>query len=78
MIGAGEIITSFGLPVIAYGTERTLCDCLRNIEQLDKDLVLTAVKRYMKNPAGDKAKLLEYASMFKISNIVLIYLEVLA
>ncbi len=78
MIGAGEIITSFGLPVIAYDAERTLCDCLRNIEQLDKDLVLTAVKRYMKNPAGDKAKLLEYAALFKIRDIVLRYMEVLA
>jgi predicted transcriptional regulator of viral defense system len=77
-LGAKETITPYGLPVTTYDMERTLCDCLRNIDKLDKDLVLTALKRYMKDPAGDKAKLLDYASVFKIRNNVLRYMEVLS
>jgi predicted transcriptional regulator of viral defense system len=77
-LGAVKAITPYGLTVIVYDIERTLCDCLRNIDKLDKDLVLTALKRYMKDPASDKAKLLEYAAAFKIRDIVLRYMEVLS
>jgi predicted transcriptional regulator of viral defense system len=77
-LGAATTVTPYGLAVTAYDIERTLCDCLRNVDKLDKDLVLTALKRYMKDPAGDKAKLLEYASTFKIRDIVLRYMEVLS
>jgi len=78
MFGAQEIVTPYGLAVMIYDTERTLCDCLRSIDRLDKDLVLTAVKRYMKDPASDKAKLLHYAAEFKIRDHVLRYMEVLS
>jgi hypothetical protein len=64
--------------VAVYDAERTLCDCLRSIDKLDKDLVLTALKRYMKTPGIDKAKLLEYAAVFKIRDTVLRYMEVLS
>jgi len=77
-LGAGETLTPYGKTVAVYDTERTLCDCLRNVDRLDKDLVLTALKRYMKDPAGDKAKLLDYAATFKIRDIVLRYMEVLS
>ena len=77
-IGACETETSSGVKVKAYDIERTLCDCLRRVDKLDRDLVLTAIKRYMKAPAGDKAKLLEYAGLFKIRDMVYRYLEVLS
>ena len=70
--------TSYGHIVTVYDAERTLCDCLRSIDKLDKDLVLTALKRYMKMPGSDKAKLLEYAAIFKIRDVVLRYVEVLS
>ena len=77
-LGAIETVTPYGRTVIIYDAERTLCDCLRSINKLDKDLVLTALKRYMKDTAGNKAKLLEYASLFKIRDIALRYMEVLS
>jgi len=40
-----------------------------------EDLVLTALKRYMKDPSSNKAKLLEYAGLFKIRDIVMRYME---
>jgi predicted transcriptional regulator of viral defense system len=77
-LGVVEAITPYGLAVAVYDAERTLCDCLRSLDKLDKDLVLTAIKRYMKDSAGDKARLLEYASLFKIRDVVLRYMEVLS
>ena len=76
--GISEIETPSGATVIVYDIERTLCDCLRNIEKLDRDLVLTALKRYVKMNARDNAKLLEYATALKIRDVVYRYLEVLA
>jgi len=77
-LGVTEATTPYGLTVTVYNIERTLCDCLRSVDKLDKDLVLTALKRYMKNPTGNKAKLLEYAEVFKIRDTVRRYMEVLS
>ena len=77
-LGVIEALTPFGLSVTAYNIERTLCDCLRCVDKLEKDLVLTALKRYMKDPVGNKAMLLEYADVFKIRDTVLKYMEVLS
>ena len=77
-LGVCEMNTPSGMPVRAYDVERTLCDCLRNIDTLDRDLVLIALKRYVKSGNRDNAKLLEYASALKIRDVVFKYLEVLA
>jgi len=76
-IGVEEIETSLGAKVNVYDIERTLCDCLRYIDKLERDMVLTALKRYVKGDACDSAKLLKYATEFKIRDIVYRYLEVL-
>jgi predicted transcriptional regulator of viral defense system len=77
-LGVCALETPSGMKVKAYDPERTLCDCLRNIDKLDRDLVLTALKRYAKGDDRDSAKLLEYASALKIRDTVYRYLEVLA
>jgi predicted transcriptional regulator of viral defense system len=76
-LGVCALETPSGIKVRAYDTERTLCDCLRNIDKLDRDLVLTALNRYAKGEDRDSAKLLEYASALKIRDTVYRYLEVL-
>ena len=76
-LGTVKKTTPYNLEVIVYDAERTICDCLRSIDKLDRDLVLTALKRYLKKPGSDRAKLLEYAAIFKIRNTVLTYMEVL-
>jgi len=76
-IGICEVETASGMKVKTYDSERTLCDCLKNIEKLDRDLVLTALKRYIKDGKRDNVKLLEYASALKIRDMVYRYLEVL-
>jgi len=40
-------------------------------------MVTESVKRYMKIPGADYAKLLEYAEIFKIKDLVRKYMEVL-
>ncbi|MCL2427015.1 MAG: type IV toxin-antitoxin system AbiEi family antitoxin domain-containing protein [Oscillospiraceae bacterium] len=77
LLGAREIETTSGVRVNVYDVERTLCDCLKNIDKLDRDLVLTALKRYASGNNRDNAKLLEYANSMKIRDIVYRYLEVL-
>jgi predicted transcriptional regulator of viral defense system len=77
-LGVVEAITPYGRAVAVYDAARTICDCLRNADRLDRDWVLTALKRHLKEPSCDKAKLLEYAALFKIRDMVYRYLEVLA
>jgi predicted transcriptional regulator of viral defense system len=77
-LGVCETETPSGMKVKVYDVERTLCDCLKNIDRLDRDLVLTALKRYVKDKNRNSAKLLEYATALKIRDIVYRYLEVLA
>ena len=76
-LGTEKIVTPYGRTVTVYSAPRTICDCLRSIDKLDKDLVLTALKRHIRNPTSDKTKLLEFATLFKIRDLVMRYMEVL-
>jgi predicted transcriptional regulator of viral defense system len=69
--------TPSGLDVVAYDIERTLCDCLRRIDRLDRDLVLTALKMYMASPERDNVKLLRRAEALKMRGDIRKYMEVL-
>ena len=76
-LGVCETETTSGVKVKLYDAERTLCDCLRSIDKLDRDLVITGLKRYVRRKEKDSAKLLEYAADLKIRDMVYRYLEVL-
>lgn len=77
-IGETIIMTPFGNKIHVYDRERTICDCIKKRDLLDTDLVLDAVKQYMKSPGTDFAKLLKYADVFNIRDVVRQYMEVLA
>jgi len=76
-IGKTTMNTPYGHEIFVYDKERTICDCLKKKEKLDLDIVTEAVKRYMKTPGADFAKLLNYAEIFKIKDMVRKYMEVL-
>ncbi|MGO1369919.1 type IV toxin-antitoxin system AbiEi family antitoxin domain-containing protein [Senegalia sp. (in: firmicutes)] len=76
-IGRITMETPFGHQVYVYNKERTICDCLKKKDQLDTDLVNEGVKRYMKTPGADYSKLLNYADVFNIKDLVRKYMEVL-
>lgn len=76
-LGRITVETPFGNQVHIYDKERTICDCLKKMNQLDSDLVNEAIKRYVTTPGTDYSRLLQYASIFKIKERVRRYLEVL-
>ena len=76
-IGKITMKTPYGNEVYVYDKERTICDCLKKKEQLDSDLVNEAVRRYSKTPGSDYAKLIKYAELFNIKELVRKYMEVL-
>jgi len=76
-IGIGKAISPYGNELLVYDKERTICDCIKKKAALDSDLVLTAVKQYMRENGTDFAKLLSYAELLKIRDIVRQYMEVL-
>ncbi len=76
-VGLTMVPTLAGPQVRCYDVERTLCDCIRALDRLDRDLVIGALKAYMNQESPDKAKLLDYAEVFGIRDKVYQYLEVL-
>ena len=77
MLGMTEIESMSGKSIKVYDIERTICDCLKSIEKMDNDLVLTGLKRYLQSKSRDSTKLLDYATEFKMRDIIRRYLEVL-
>jgi predicted transcriptional regulator of viral defense system len=77
-MGLSSVQTKAGPQVRCYDVERTLCDCIRSIDRLDRDMVLTAMKSYMRQSGRNRAKLLEYAGVFGIRDTMYQYMEVLS
>jgi predicted transcriptional regulator of viral defense system len=75
--GIMVVRSPYGHNVKVYNKERTICDCIKKKEKLDPGLVLEAVKRYMSQSGNDYARLLKYAQMLNIRDIVRQYMEVL-
>lgn len=77
-IGKIELLSPFGNNIAVYDKERTICDCIRKIDQLDTDLVNTAIKSYMRDNKSQYSKLLKYADTFKVRETVRQYMEMLS
>lgn len=77
-IGITQGKTTYGNIITLYDKERTICDCIKKKDKLDSDIVVMSVKKYMKEPGADFAKLLRYAEIFNIREEVRQYMEVLA
>jgi predicted transcriptional regulator of viral defense system len=76
-IGITKTQTIYGNVIKLYDKERTVCDCIRKKDKLDTDMVVMAVKKYMKEPATDFTALLKYAELLNIREQVRQYMEVL-
>jgi predicted transcriptional regulator of viral defense system len=77
-LGITETESMSGMKVKVYDIERTICDCLRHIDKMDNDLVLTGLKRYLQDKSlRNNFKLLEYASKFNMRDMIRRYMEVL-
>lgn len=77
-LGKMNLTSPYGNEIVVYNKERTICDCIRKKEQLDVDLMITAVKRYMREPGVDFTRLLKYAEVFKVRELTRQYIQVLS
>jgi len=76
-VGVTKINTMFGNPVVVYGLERTICDCLRSRNQLDIAIVTDAMKRYARRKDKNLNALMQMAETFKVTKLLRSYMEVL-
>lgn len=76
-VGITKISTMFGHTVVAYGLERTICDCLRSRNQMDIAVVTDAIKRYAGRKDKNLNKLMKTAEMFEVTKPLRSYMEVL-
>ncbi|PTQ83306.1 hypothetical protein C8U37_11462 [Trichococcus patagoniensis] len=76
-LGVLSMESPSGNPILVYDIEKTLCDMFIPRHKADKDVQLTALKRYMKRKNKDLSKLMRYAKVLKVDGILRPYLEVL-
>ena len=60
-LGKTTVTTPYGNTVTAYDLERTICDCVRSRNRLDKEMVLNALKQYAARKDRNPEKLRSYA-----------------
>jgi len=63
--------------LIIYDLERTLCDVIRSRNKMDRQIVIEALKNYVRNKEKDLHRLYIYAENFGVEKILHQYLEVL-
>lgn len=76
-VGVTQLSTVFGHNVIAYGLERTICDCLRSRNQMDITVVTDAIKRYARRKEKKLNTLMRLAEVFNVAKPLRGYMEVL-
>jgi predicted transcriptional regulator of viral defense system len=76
-LGISEKQSPSGNIIRVYDVEKTLCDMFMKVHKADKDVQLTALKRYMKWKCKDLSRLMQYAEILKVDKILRPYLEAL-
>jgi predicted transcriptional regulator of viral defense system len=66
-----------GNTILTTNLERTICDLIRNRNQVDIQILKDALKKYVKSPFADLTQLFTYAQQFRIQRIVRQYIEIL-
>lgn len=79
LLDLGEITlpSPHGNPIQTYNLERTICDTLRSRNQMDIQVVSSALKSYAGLPEKNIPRLYQYAQQFSLQKVVRQYLEVL-
>lgn len=76
-LGVIELKTQFGRPIKAYNKERTICDIVRNRNNMDIAVLNEALKRYLGRKGKNISLLLKYAKELGVQNIIRKYMEIL-
>lgn len=76
-LGKTEILSPSGNMVTVYNLERTICDCVRSRNRMEKETFLAALKNYVLRKDKNLNLLFSYSEKFHISSIMYQYMEVL-
>jgi predicted transcriptional regulator of viral defense system len=66
-----------GITVRIYDKEKTITDCYKYRKQLGKDIALEALKDYMRQSTPNVHRLMEYAKINRVENVIRPYIETL-
>ncbi len=64
-----------GISIRVYNPEKTLVDCFKFRNKIGMDIVLEALKLYRERQSIDVQKIMEYAKICRVSNVMRPYLE---
>ena len=73
-LGIKEINTKYGIVKI-YDKEKSICDIFRYSDKLGEDLAIESLKMYLKTKDSNIQKLLEYAEICRVKNILSFYIK---
>ncbi len=76
-LGVIAMKSAHGNEIRTTNLERTICDVLRNRNQIDVQLINESLKRYVGRKERNIDLLYSYARKFRIQKIVRVYIEVL-
>jgi len=76
-LGVTKLKTVYGNDVFVYDLERTICDVIRSRNRLDSQIHIVALKRYANTHHKDLVKLMHYAKLLGIHNVVRKYMEII-
>ncbi len=77
LLGSASMKSPHGNDIKTFNLERTICDMLRNRNQMDIQFVNVALKKYAIHKDRNIDRLYNYAKRFRIQKIVREYMEVL-
>ena len=76
-IGKMTVSDSFGNDIPMYDLERTICDLVRSRSSIEIQEFNTALKTYAAGRKKDLNRLMDYAKLFHIDNVIRRYMKVL-
>ena len=76
-MGVTELRTIYGRPIRAYNKERTICDIIRNRNNMDVAILNESIKRYLGTKGKNIPLLLRYAKELGVQNYLRKYMEIL-
>ncbi|MEW6621938.1 MAG: type IV toxin-antitoxin system AbiEi family antitoxin domain-containing protein [Bacillota bacterium] len=77
LMGVTEAKTVYGRQIKIYNRERTICDIVRNRNNMDVAILNEAIKRYLGNKEKNISLLMRYAQELEVQNILRKYVEIL-
>jgi len=67
-----------GIQIKVYDREKTIADCFKFREKIGMDVALEALKDYFSKPHPNPSRLIKYAKINRVENVIRPYMEALA